>query len=129
MEHISAAFKNGKFVLAVLFDLQKVYNTAWKRVILSKLLSLGFCGHLPVFIRNLLSNRTFRVRVEDTLSPSFNQVEGVPQDSVLSLLCFAHSVSDIVTAVPDGVSCYLYVDDFVLYLSDSTLPSELRSWR
>ena len=32
-------------------------------------------------------------------------------------------MNDIVTAVQDGVSCFLYVDDFVLYLSFSTLPS------
>ena len=43
LEHdISAAFKNGKFVLAVFFDLQKAYNAMWKCVILRKLLPLGF---------------------------------------------------------------------------------------
>ena len=32
LEHnISAAFENGKFVLAIFFDLQKVYDTTWKR--------------------------------------------------------------------------------------------------
>ena len=71
----------------------------------------------------MLSNRTFRVRVGDTLSPSFAQIEGVPQGSVLSVLCFALAINDIVAAVPVGVSCSLYVDDFVLYLSGSTLPS------
>ena len=62
----------------------------------------------------------------DTLSPSFDQIEGVPQGSVLSVLCFALAINDIVTAVPDGVSCSLYVDDLVLYLSGSTLPSAFR---
>ena len=98
---ISAIFENGKFVLAVFFDLQKVYDTTWKRAVLRKLLSLGFCGHLPIFIRDLLTDRTFRVRVGDTLSPSFDQVEGVPQGSVLSLFCFTLAIGDIDTAVPD----------------------------
>ena len=32
LEHdISAAFENGKFVLTVFFDLQKAYDTTWKR--------------------------------------------------------------------------------------------------
>ena len=44
------AFKNGKFVLAVFFDLQKSYDTTWKRGVLRELFSLGFCGHLPIFI-------------------------------------------------------------------------------
>ena len=94
-----------------------MYDTTWtwKRGVLRKLLSLGFCGHLPLFLRNLLVNRTFRVRVGDTLSPTFDQVEGIPQCSVLSVLCFAIAITDISTAVRDGVSCSLYVDDFVLY--------------
>ena len=123
LEHISAVFENGKFVLAIFFDLQKAYDTTWKRRVLLKLLSLGFCGHLPLFIRNLFLNRTFRVRVGDTLSPSFDQIEGVPQGSVLSVLCLALAINDIVTVVPNGVRCSLYVDDLVLYLSGSTLPS------
>ena len=62
----------------------------------------------------MLVNRNFHVRVGDTFSPSFDQVEGVPQGSVLKVLCFAFTINDIVTAVPGGVSCSLYVDDFVL---------------
>ena len=104
---ILAAFQNGKFVFARFFDLQKAYNTTWKRGVLCKLLSFGFCEHLPIFIRNLLTNSTFRVQVGDTLSPSFDQAECVSQDSVLSVLCFALAIIDIVTALPNGVSCYL----------------------
>ena len=69
----------------------------------------------------MLTNRTFRFRVGDTLSPSFDQIESFPQGSVLSVLCFARAINDIVTAVPKGVSCSLYVDNFDLYLSGSTL--------
>ena len=74
----------------------------------------------------MLTSRTFRVRVWDTLSASFDQIEGVPQSNVLSVLCFALVIIYIVIAVPDGVSCSLYVDDFVLYFSGSTLPSAVR---
>ena len=94
---------------------------------LRKLFSLGFCGHLPIFIRDFLTNRTFRVGVGDTLYTSFDLIESVPQEgSVLSVLCFGLAIIDIVIAVPDGVSCSLYVDDFVLYLSGSTLRSAVR---
>ena len=68
-----------------------------------KFLSLVFFGHLSIYIRHLLTNRTFRVRVGDTLSPSFDQIEGVSQGGVLSVLCFALAINNIVTAVPDGV--------------------------
>ena len=124
LEHdISAAFENGKFLLAVFFDLQKAYDTTWKCWVLDIVLSLGFCEHLPIFTRHLLTNCTFRVQVEDTLSLSFDQIEHVPQGSDLSVLCFALAINYIVTAVPDGVICSLYVDDLILYMSGSTLPS------
>ena len=62
----------------------------------------------------------------DTLFLSFDQMEGVPHGSVLSVLSFALAINDIVTAVPDGVSCSLYVDYFALYLSGSILPSAVK---
>ena len=67
---ISAAFENGKFVLAVFFDLQKAYDTTWKHGHLRTLLSLSFCGHLPLFIQNLVIC-TFRVRVGGHPLPVF----------------------------------------------------------
>ena len=111
LEHdISAAFENGVFILAVFLDLQKAYDTTWKRGVLHKLLSLSFCGHLPLFIRNFLVNCTFRVRVGDTCPRLLNRLKVFP-----SVLCFALAFNDIVTTVPDGVSCSLYVDDcFIL---------------
>ena len=32
--------------------LEQAYDTTWKRGVLHKLFSLGFCGHLPIFIRH-----------------------------------------------------------------------------
>ena len=88
------------FVLAVFFDFHKVYDTKWKRGVLRNLFSLVF------FVEIYLSlvNRTFRVRVGDTLSLSFDQVEGVLQGSALNVHCFALAINSIVTAHPDGVS-------------------------
>ena len=73
-----------------------------------------------------MTNRTFRVRVGDTFTPSFDQIEVVPQGCALCVLCFALAINDIVTAVPNEVSYSLYVDGFVLYLSGSTLSSTVR---
>ena len=46
--------------------------------------------------------------------------------SVFSVLCFALVINDIINVVPNGVSCSLYVGDFVLYLSSSNLSSAVR---
>ena len=87
--------------------------------VLRKLLSLDFRGYLPIFIVPSCSSWGHPF-------PVFLPNLRCSQVSVLSVLCFALAINDIVTAVPNGVSCSLYVDDFVLYLSDLTLPSAVR---
>ena len=38
---------------------------------------------------------------------------------------FAQVINDIVASVLNGVRCSLYVDDFILYLSSSHMPTTL----
>ena len=77
-------FIRKQHLTAVFFDLEKAYDTTWKYGILRDLHNLGLRGRLPMFIKNFLFERTFRVRVGSTLSNSQHQEEGVPQGSILS---------------------------------------------
>ena len=56
---IKSAFTTQTSILSVFLDLQKAYDMAWRRGILEKLYELGFRGNLPIFINNLMSDRTF----------------------------------------------------------------------
>src|SRR5215469_12806066 len=103
------------------FDLEKAYDSTWRGGVLRKLFNLGFRGFLPLFIQNILSNRTFQVRVGNTFSRHFELQEGVSQGSVLSVLCFALAFNDVVMKVPEGISCSLYVGDFVIYITGARL--------
>ena len=67
-------------MLAVFLDIQKAYDMAWRRGILQKLYNMGFRGNLPIFICNILLDRSFRVRVGSDLSETFLQENGVPQE-------------------------------------------------
>src|SRR5215469_14719171 len=58
-QNIRQAFKEKRVLLGVFFDLEKAYDSTWRGV-LRKLFNLGFRGFLPLFIQNLLSNRTFQ---------------------------------------------------------------------
>jgi ribonuclease HI len=111
---IRDAFINKQHVYAIFFDLEKAYDTTWKYGIMSDLLNMGFKGHLPIFIQNFLSNRSFHVRVGSTLSDSFEQEMGVPQGSILSPVLFSIKINNIVKAVKDDSECSLFVDDFAL---------------
>lgn len=48
----------------------------------------GLRGYLPVFIREFLSARTFRIRLWFHLSDTFTRNQGIPQGSILSVALF-----------------------------------------
>ena len=62
---IREAFIRKQHLTAVFFDLEKAYDTTWKYDIIW---DLGLRGRLPMFIKNFLFERTFRVCVGSTFS-------------------------------------------------------------
>ena len=121
---IGAAFSSGDFVTAIFLDLEKAYDTVWRRLILQQLHLLGFRGHLPLFLSNFLASRTFSVDLRGARSSSFEQHEGVPQGSVLSTTLFLLAVNSFAGVLPPSVRCSLYVDDFAIWVTGSS-PAEV----
>ena len=127
LEHdIQQAFSRKEMVGAVFFDLEKAYDSTWRWNVLNQLKNIGLRGSLPLFIKNLLSNRTFKVRVGTSLSGTHSQMEGVPQGSVLSVLCFALAVNEVIPAIPNNIAKILYVDDLTIYCHGSYMPAIAR---
>ena len=111
---IRNGFIKNEHVTAIFFDLEKAYDTTWKYGILKDLYNLGLKGRLPSFISNFLSNRSFNVRVGNTLSDTFEQEQGVPQGSILSPILFSIKINNIVNCVQNS-ECSLFVDDFGIF--------------
>ena len=103
--------------IAVFFDINKAYDTAWRYGILQTLHSFGLRGNLPAFLRGFLSNRRVRVRLADCHSPECGVEEGIPQGSVLSCTCFMIAMNTISANLPANVDCTLYVDDYAIFAS------------
>ena len=101
-------------MVAVYFDLEKAYDTTWKYGIMKDLHEARLRGHMPQFISRFLENRTFSVRIGSTLSDLYDQEEGVPQGSILSVPLFSMKINSIVKVIKDGIDCSLYVDDFLV---------------
>ena len=117
---IAEAFSHKKILLAVKFDLEKAYDTTWRYGIIKTLKNIGLKGSLPLFISNLLRERKFRVKVGSSLSSNFVQQEGVPQGSVLSVVCFALAINDLADVLSPDVRHLLYVDDLMIYTTASS---------
>jgi ribonuclease HI len=108
---IRNAFVRRNHLVSIFFDIDKAYDRTWRYGILRKLYHLDLRGNLPIFIRNFLSIRNFRVRIGNILSDIFTQEEGVPQGSVLSVTLFIVAIDDILINIPPSIKGNLYVDD------------------
>jgi len=116
VEHdIAQAFNRKRNILAVSFDLEKAYDTTWRKGIAIEMHKIGLRGRLPTFVSQLIMNRTFRVRIGTALSEEKEQTEGIPQGSVLSCLCFTIATNGLKNSIPNDITHTLYVDDLLIY--------------
>ena len=96
----------------ILIDLQKAFDTINHAVLLEKLRCIHFSESVIAWFRSYLSNRSFRVIVNNKLSNSGNLRCGVPQGSILGPLLFLLYVNDMKQAV--DCTLLLYADDSCL---------------
>ena len=119
------AFASHKQLFAMFYDLEKAYNTAWRRDIqhiLQQIYNFGIRGKMARFLSDFLHNRHFRVRIGGVFffSNYYDQRQRVPQGSVLSCTLFMIAINGIVAVLPPNVlSAHLYVDDFAIYFTAS----------
>jgi hypothetical protein len=88
--------------------------------------SVGLRGFLPNFLRNFLLDRTFRIKLNDTFSRSYPLAEGIPQGSILSVICFGLAIDGVTSAVPQHIKYSLYVDDLAIYTSSNRINLAIR---
>jgi ribonuclease HI len=121
--YIRDGFAHGDHVVSVFFDLEKAYDTTWKHGIMSDLYSMGVRGHMPIFIKNFLSDRLFKVRLGSIESDPHSQEMGVPQGSVLSVTLFSIKINSITSILGPEIHKCLYVDDYTISYRSRYMPS------
>ena len=101
-------------LIAIFFDLEKVYETTWKLGIMKDLHSLGLQGRLLNLIKSFLLDQQFQIRIRWTFSNLYKQEEGVLQGSILSVTLFNIKINSITRCLTPGIDGYLHVDDFCI---------------
>jgi len=118
---IRDGFVKGNHVVSVFFDLEKAYDTTWKYGIMKDLHNAGLRGNMPIFIQNFLSHRKFCVRLGSVASNLHDLEMGVPQGSILSVTLFSLKINGISKVIPPGIEQSLFVDDFSITCSSSSM--------
>ena len=88
VNEVEKSRKLNRQTAAVFLDLEKAYDMLWREGTLAELQSLGVKGQMYNYILDFLSDRTFQVRVGDTISDRYTQETGTPQGAVLSPTIF-----------------------------------------
>ena len=109
---IATGFESGLHTGMVLIDLQKAFDTINHEILINKMEFLGFSRSVTLWFKSYLSNRKFKVNLNQTFSEPGDLLCGVPRGSILGPLLFLLYINDM----PQSVNCelLLYADDTCL---------------
>ena len=93
------AYDEGKSACGLVLDIQKAFDKVWHNGILYKLSNLKIPKKLGYWIKDLISDRKFYVKIEQDKSDLFVTTAGLAQGTILSPILFSIFINDI-TEIP-----------------------------
>nr|CAD2178902.1 unnamed protein product [Meloidogyne enterolobii] len=115
MNEFYDAIQNNYNVDVIYIDFKKAFDSVPINILLYKLKRAGIDGKLMIFLENFLTNRSFRVKIDDKLSENKSTHSGVPHGSVLGPLLFLIFINDLPNYISENVGIKMYADDVKLY--------------
>lgn len=92
---ITKNYNTNKSTALLTLDIEKAFDTVWHKGLIYKLIQNNIPNTLIKIIISFLKNRTFAVKINNTLSNKQKLPAGVPQGAILSPILFNYYVNDI----------------------------------
>ena len=110
-------FKKNKSIDIIYVDFSKAFDIVPIELLLSKIWNIGIRGKIYQFIKEFLTLRSCRVKIDNEHSDKYPVYSGVPQGSVLGPLLFIIFINDLPRIFPENINIKMYADDIKLYIS------------
>lgn len=120
-EHIHIGFNSKESCLALAIDLQKAFDSVWIKGLIFKLRIFGFPVYICKLLLCYLSNRKFKVKVNEAFSSLHEIKAGVPQGAILAPLLFNMYISDFPLDWQNGIKAIFFADDILLFKTNTNI--------
>lgn len=117
-------FNDGQYIISVLLDFSKAFDTVDHSILLRKLFLMGIRGTTLDWFKSYLINRRQCVNIKDSCSPYLPINVGVPQGSILGPLLFLMYINDF-SNCSTKLSFIHFADDTTVFIKGNNLPNLL----
>ena len=119
-ESVYGAFNDSQYLLSVMLDFSKAFDTVDHEILQQKLFMVGIRGFTLNLVKSYLSGRTQLVSVGGKNSVPLPICTGVPQGSILGPLLFLVYINDMRKST-DLLNFIHFADDTTVFLKDKCL--------